>query len=117
MLTFRDTEYSCTSEVTLSLISGKWKILILSFLAKGTLRFNELQKLVPDATQRMLTLQLRTLEKDGLIARTVYAVSPPKVEYTLTEFGQRLVPMLSMLCRFGADYVEAHGSTAPEPQA
>ncbi|WP_281364468.1 winged helix-turn-helix transcriptional regulator [Paenibacillus agri] len=103
---FRDKAFTCTSEVTLELISGKWKVLILSYLSKKVCRFNELQKLMPETTQKMLTLQLRELEKDGLIIRKVYAVAPPKVEYLLSDLGERLVPMLKQLCNFGADYLD-----------
>lgn len=105
MIRFRDREYTCTSEITLGLISGKWKPLILGYLSKKTYRFHELQKLMPDTTQKMLTMQLRDLENDGLVARKVYAVVPPKVEYSLTDLGERLVPMLSQLCNFGSDYM------------
>jgi DNA-binding HxlR family transcriptional regulator len=105
MLNYRNTEYRCTSEITLKLISGKWKILILSYLSENTFRFNELLKLMPGATQKMLTMQLRDLENDGLIVRKVYAVAPPKVEYFLSDLGNQLVPMLNMLCDFGADYI------------
>ncbi|WP_136605508.1 winged helix-turn-helix transcriptional regulator [Paenibacillus dokdonensis] len=107
MITFRDQTYSCASEIVLSLVSGKWKIAILNQLAKGPIRFNELQRLLPDTTQRMLTMQLRTLEDDGLIRRKVYPVSPPKVEYALSELGEKLAPMLLMLCDFGSVYIES----------
>lgn len=107
MITFRDKTYRCTSEIVLSLVSGKWKIAILNQLAKGPIRFNELQRLLPDTTQRMLTMQLRTLEQDGLISRKVYPVSPPKVEYGLSELGEQLAPMLLMLCDFGSTYIES----------
>ncbi|WP_426454236.1 winged helix-turn-helix transcriptional regulator [Paenibacillus sp. S-38] len=112
MITFRNTEYRCASEITLELISGKWKILILSYLAENTFRFHELQKLMPGTTQKMLTAQLRDLEKDGLIVRKVYPVAPPKVEYYLSEYGSRLIPMLKMLCEYGADYM-ANFATDP----
>lgn len=118
MIKFRDNEYTCTSEVTLSLISGKWKVLILSYLSKKTYRFNELQRTMPETTQKMLTMQLRELEKDGLIIRKVYAVAPPKVEYLLSELGQRLVPMLNVLCHFGADYIQSieNDDRSPNPR-
>ncbi|WP_239615369.1 winged helix-turn-helix transcriptional regulator [Cohnella mopanensis] len=106
MIEFRNQQYRCTSEIILDLISGKWKILILSFLAEHTFRFNELQKRIPGATQKMLTMQLRDLENDGLIVRKVYPVVPPKVEYYLSDQGQRLAPMLQLLCEYGADYVD-----------
>lgn len=112
MINFRNSRYRCASEITLDLISGKWKILILSYLSENTFRFNELQKLMPGATQKMLTAQLRDLEQDGLIVRKVYAVAPPKVEYYLSDFGSRLVPMLKTLCDFGADYMESFQSVA-----
>lgn len=107
MITFRDKTFRCTSEIVLGLISGKWKISILNQLAKGPVRFNQLQRLLPDATQRMLTMQLKMLESDGLIIRKVYPVSPPKVEYYLSELGEQLAPMLTMLCDFGTAYIES----------
>ncbi|GIO69353.1 winged helix-turn-helix transcriptional regulator [Paenibacillus cookii] len=108
MITFRDKTYRCTSEIVLSLVSGKWKIAILNELAKGPIRYNELRRLLPDATQRMLTMQLRMLESDGLISRKVYPVSPPKVEYDLSELGKQLAPMLLVLCDFGTTYIESY---------
>lgn len=108
MITFRDKTYRCTSEIVLSLISGKWKISILNELSQGPVRFNQLQRLLPDATQRMLTMQLRMLEDNGLILRKVYPVSPPKVEYSLSELGEQLAPMLTMLCDFGTTYTESY---------
>lgn len=108
MITFRGQTYSCASEIVLSIVSGKWKIAILNQLAKGPVRFNELKRLLPETTQRMLTMQLRTLEDDGLISRTVFPVSPPKVEYALSELGEQLAPMLLMLCDFGSAYIESY---------
>ena len=107
MINFRDKEYRCTSEIVLSLISGKWKISILNRLAKGPVRYNELRRELPEATQRMVTMQLRMLESDGLIIRKVYPASPPKVEYCLSRLGEQLAPMLTMLCDFGTDYIES----------
>jgi DNA-binding HxlR family transcriptional regulator len=91
----------CSVERTLSLIDGKWKIVILYKLLRGTLRFNELRRLIPGVTQRMLTLQLRELEADGLIVRVVYAQVPPRVEYSLSVRGQSLEPVLLALKQWG----------------
>src|SRR3954462_4366254 len=84
----------CSVERALSLIDGKWKIVVLYKLLRGTLRFNELRRLIPNVTQRMLTHQLRELEADGLIIRTVYAQVPPRVEYSLSARGRSLEPVL-----------------------
>jgi len=91
----------CSVERALSLIDGKWKIVILYKLLRGTLRFNELRRLIPGVTQRMLTHQLRELEADGLIARVVYAQVPPRVEYSLSVRGQSLEPVLLALKQWG----------------
>jgi DNA-binding HxlR family transcriptional regulator len=91
----------CAVEGTLSLIDGKWKIVVLYKLLRGTLRFNELRRLIPNVTQRMLTHQLRELEADGLIIRTVYAQVPPRVEYSLSARGQSLEPVLMAMKEWG----------------
>ncbi|QJD83858.1 winged helix-turn-helix transcriptional regulator [Cohnella herbarum] len=106
MIKFKKYDYQCASEIILGLISGKWKVLILSHLSNQTFRYNELQKLMPGATQKMLTMQLRELENDGLVIRKVYAVAPPKVEYFLSPLGLSLVPMLNTLCELGSDYLK-----------
>jgi len=98
--------YHCPMEVTLELIGGKWKALLLWHLMGGTLRFHELRALVPQVTPKMLTQQLRDLEKDDLIERKVYPVVPPKVEYSLTEFGKSLIPILDVMCNWGSEYIE-----------
>lgn len=87
-------------EATLDLIGGKYKALILWHLKDSTLRFNELRRLISKATPKVLTQQLRELENDDLIHREVYPVVPPKVEYSLTENGQTLVPILSDMCNW-----------------
>jgi len=97
--------YGCSVEATLDVIGGRWKGVILFHLLEGTKRFNELQRLVQGCTQRMLTLQLRELEKDGVVRRTVYAEVPPKVEYSLTEFGRSLEPILLMMREWGDQYI------------
>ena len=96
----------CPVEATLDLIGGKYKALILWHLSDGKLRFNELRKLIQGATPKMLTQQLRELESQRLIHREVYPVIPPKVEYSLTELGQSLMPILVAMRDWGADYMK-----------
>jgi DNA-binding HxlR family transcriptional regulator len=91
----------CSVERTMSLIDGKWKIIVLYKLLRGTLRFNELRRLIPSITQQMLTHQLRELEADGLVVRTVYAQVPPRVEYTLSVRGRSLEPVLVAMKEWG----------------
>jgi DNA-binding HxlR family transcriptional regulator len=96
----------CPVESTLSFIDGKWKGVILHhLLEEGTLRFNELRRRIPSVTQRMLTKQLRELEEEGLITRTVYPVVPPKVDYALTDLGQSLEPVITALRVWGMTHV------------
>lgn len=96
---------SCCPVVnTLDIIGGKWKVLILYYLNGETRRFNELQRLLASITQRMLTLQLRELENDGIVHREVYPQVPPKVEYSLTEFGRTLMPVIEAMHRWGEQY-------------
>jgi DNA-binding HxlR family transcriptional regulator len=95
--------------LTLSMIEGKWKLIILCHLGlKGTKRFGEVRKLIPSVTQKMLTNKLRELEKDGLIHREVYPVVPPKVEYSLTSKGKSLLPVLHMLEEWGRSYMRQY---------
>ena len=96
----------CPMVLVQNLLSGKRKILILWYLSYQTLRFNEIKRKMPDVTQKMLTQQLRNLEKDGLINRTVHPVVPPKVEYSLTELGKKIIPILNAMHHFGSDYME-----------
>ncbi len=93
--------YGCAVEAALDVIGNKWKGVVLFHLLEGTKRFNELRRLIPSVTQRMLTLQLRELEKDAVITRKVYAEVPPKVEYSLTTFGRELEPLLYSLREWG----------------
>lgn len=95
----------CPVETTIDLIGGKYKALILWHLSSGTLRFSQLQKLITSATPRMLTLQLRELENQDLIHRKVYAEVPPRVEYSMTELGKSLMPILTAMRDWGADYL------------
>ncbi len=94
-------KYNCPVDATISLIGGKYKVVILYHLLTERLRFGELQKLVSNATPKMLTQQLRELEADGIILRTVYPVVPPKTEYELTDFGKTLMPVLEAMCEWG----------------
>jgi DNA-binding HxlR family transcriptional regulator len=98
----RHTNYeNCPIEAALEFIGGKWKPVLLVRLLEGTKRFNEFRKLYPGIRQRMLTRQLRELEKDGLVTRKVYAEIPPKVEYSITDFGRTLEPLLRSLIQWG----------------
>ena len=95
---------ACPVETTLSLIGDKWKVLILRDLMPGTKRFGELKKSIGNVSQKVLTAQLRDMERSGLLTRTVYAEVPPRVEYTLTELGQSLSPILDAMRVWGEDY-------------
>lgn len=100
-------EFNCEKELTLSIIGGKWKMLILWHLGKeGTKRFGELKALIPGITQRMLVNQLRELENDYIIKRVVYPVVPPKVEYSLTKEGESLMPILDAMYSWGRNYMD-----------
>ena len=92
-------------ETTLYLIGWKYKALILWHLIDNTLRFNEIGKLIPKATPKMLTQQLRELENDNLVIRKVYLVVPPKVEYSLSDFGRGIIPILDAMCKWGENYL------------
>ena len=100
---------NCPVDTTLRLIGGKYKSLILWHLLDGALRYGELQKLIPQATPKMLTQQLRELESDNLINREVFAVVPPKVEYSLTDLGASLKPILTAMYTWGSEYMQSNG--------
>ena len=95
---------ACPVETTLTLISDKWKVLILRDLMNGTLRFGELKKSIGHVTQKVLTAQLRQMEASGLLTRKVYAEVPPRVEYTLTDLGYSLKPILDAMRNWGEAY-------------
>ena len=97
----------CPVSVTLDMIGGKYKALILWHLSEGKLRFNELHKLVSGATAKVLTQQLRELESQNLIHREVFPIIPPKVEYSLTDLGRSLMPILAAMRDWGADYLKS----------
>jgi DNA-binding HxlR family transcriptional regulator len=98
--------FGCSVEAALEIIGGKWKGVILFHLLEGTKRFNELRRLVPNVTQRMLTLQLRELEHDGVVQRKIYEQIPPRVEYSLTDFGRTLEPILQLIRAWGVEHIE-----------
>ncbi|MFC5067875.1 winged helix-turn-helix transcriptional regulator [Flaviflagellibacter deserti] len=103
-------EYNCKAgcpvEATLDLIGGRWKGVVLYNLIDGPVRFNELRRQIPGATQRVLTRQLRELEAVGMISRTVTPSIPPRVDYELTELGRSLSPVIAALRDWGAEYLE-----------
>jgi DNA-binding HxlR family transcriptional regulator len=99
---------ACPVETTLTLIGDKWKVLILRDLLKGTKRFGELKKSIGNVSQKVLTAQLRAMEASGLLTRTVYAEVPPRVEYTLTELGRSLHPILEAMQDWGENYKASH---------
>lgn len=95
---------ACPVETTLLLIGDKWKVLILKELIRGTKRFGELKKAIGSISQKVLTQQLRSMEEDGLVIRKVFAEVPPRVEYSLTEDGKSLRPILKAMYRWGEEY-------------
>ena len=99
---------ACPVETTLSLIGNKWKVLILRDLMEGTMRFGQLKKSVGDISQKVLTAQLRDMEESGLVDRKVYAEVPPRVEYSLTELGLSLKPVLDAMDEWITDYKSSH---------
>lgn len=99
----KETLFHCPVEAALSLISGKYKCIILWHLMQWTHRYGELHRLIPQATPKMLTQQLRELEADGVIHREVYPVVPPRTEYSLTEFGRSLSSIIEAMCDWGKE--------------
>ena len=97
---------ACPVETTMMMISDKWKVLIIRDLLSGTKRFGELKKSVGSVTQKVLTAHLRAMEESGLLTRTVYAEVPPRVEYTLTETGYSLAPVMDAMWAWGEQYKE-----------
>lgn len=107
MIKFKDTEYQCSMELTLAIIGGKWKVLILWYLGEKTMRFSDLRRTLPRITQKMLTQQLRELEEHGLLNRFIYTQIPPKVEYSLTDAGKSLLPIIENLRQWGLNYAKS----------
>ncbi|PTM57753.1 winged helix-turn-helix transcriptional regulator [Desmospora activa] len=103
----KENPEQCKVVVALDAVVGKWKpLILLHLLSKGTLRYNEIKRLIPDVTQRVLTLHLRQLEEQGIVKRVVYRQVPPKVEYSLTEHGQTLKPVLEAMHAWGLSHLE-----------
>ena len=108
IMKINNKEYSCSIELTLDIIGGKWKPIILWRLAKNdVLRFSELKRSMGGITQKMLTQQLRELEAYEMVHREVYPEVPPKVEYSLTKQGKSVMPILDVMCKWGTDYYES----------
>ena len=100
------TNYNCSVEATLEVLGGKWKTLILYHLTDQTLRYNSIKKLIPNISYKVLTSQLKQLELDGLIHRVDYEQVPPKVEYSLSEYGESLRPVLASMCKWGSNRIQ-----------
>lgn len=109
MYKVKGKEYPCCTSVTMGIIGGKWKTVILFHLIKGPLRYNELRKAILGVTERTLSLQLQQLQEDDVVKRKVYTTKPPlKVEYSLTDFGKTLIPLLESIVEWGDYVVENH---------
>ncbi len=101
MIEWKGKKYHCPVEVSMDMLSGKWKCLMLWHLNDGTKRYSELERIVPGVSQKMLSQQLRELENDGLVSKTVYPEVPPRVEYALTELGKSAFPILKSMHEWG----------------
>lgn len=101
----RVTEYNCPVEATISKIGGKYKAILLYHLKEDTLRYSEIRRKTPGITDKMLAQQLKELESDKLIVRKVYPVVPPKTEYSISDFGKTLFPILDAMCQWGEQFM------------
>jgi DNA-binding HxlR family transcriptional regulator len=108
----RARTYNCPVEAAVDVFGGKWKAVILWWLQQRTWRFGELRRQIPGITEKMLTQQLRELEADGIVSRQVHATVPPRVEYSLTEYGQSLKRALRAICDWGCKHMERIGAVA-----
>ena len=109
MYRLRGEEFHCAMDVTMNFIGGKWKTVVLWYLRKEKKRFGELGRLIPGITEKMLSLQLKQLEQDGILERIVYPQVPPRVEYQLTPFGKTLIPLLEAVAKWGRELGEREG--------
>ncbi|OBR94351.1 MULTISPECIES: helix-turn-helix domain-containing protein [Clostridium] len=105
--------YNCAVEAAMDIVGGKYKAIIIYELIDKTLRYNEIQKCIPQATPKMLSHQLKELKNDGIINRVLYPVVPPKTEYSLTELGKTFVPIVKSLCKWGEDYFQLNDVPIP----
>ena len=96
-------------DITMNYIGGKWKTVVLWYLIEGKKRFSELKKIIPDITEKMLSIQLKKLEEDGLVFREVFPEVPLRVEYSLTDFGKTLIPLLEEVAKWGRDLGDSKG--------
>ncbi|MCB0841467.1 MAG: helix-turn-helix transcriptional regulator [Bacteroidetes bacterium] len=102
-------DYHCALDITMSFIGGKWKAVVLWYLRKEKKRFSELKERIPEITDKMLSTQLKSLEADGFISRTLYAEVPPRVEYEMTEEGRSLIPVLEAIANWGKEKARSEG--------
>ncbi len=109
------SNYQCEIELTLEILGGKWKALIIWNLhLHGVIRYNEFRRIIPNVTQKMLTQQLKELEKYGIVSRAAYPTVPPTVDYRLTELGEELIPIMSAMDSWGKAYVKRYQEAHPE---
>lgn len=101
--------FHCAMDVTMKFLGGKWKTVVLWYLRNRTMRFGELKKQIPEITEKMLSIQLKSLAEDGLVVRRVYPEVPLRVEYSLTEFGKSVVPVLESIAKWGRELGETKG--------
>ncbi len=113
-----DEYMNCPFHLAMSMLEGKWKFAILYVLsARGTLRFKELERAIPEISTRMLTKDLKHLEQKGIVKRQAYATVPPKVEYSLTDIGQSIAPVMASITRWGEAYIEESKALAHQESA
>lgn len=101
--------YHCALDITMKYIGGKWKSIILWYLRNGAMRFSALKRLMPDIAEKMLSQQLKELERDGILERKAFAEVPPRVEYTLSDFGSKLMPVVEAMAKWGIETGKSKG--------